>query len=128
MTSPRVLLAGLSVVALWASAFPAIGVATPDLGVIGLSFVRLSVAASVLLGAAPFLRVRRPAARDRALVVACAFFGMTAYQLLLNTGELSVPAGTSSIVAGAPSSPAALPPWRSGRNSASSGLSAVALP
>jgi len=103
MTSPRVFLAGLGVVVLWASAFPAIGVAAPDLGVVGLSLVRLCVAAVVLLVAAPFLRVRLPAARDLALIVACAFFGMTAYQLLLNTGELFVPAGTASmIVAAAP--------------------------
>jgi len=101
MTTPRVFLAGLGVVVLWASAFPAIGIAAPDLGVIGLSFVRLCVAAAVLLCAAPFLRVRWPAGRDLALVVACAFFGMTAYQLLLNTGELFVPAGTASIIVAA---------------------------
>lgn len=35
MTSTRVLTAGLGVVVLWASAFPAISVAAPDLGVIG---------------------------------------------------------------------------------------------
>ena len=35
-------IAGLGVVALWASAFPAIRIAAPDLGVIGLSFVRLA--------------------------------------------------------------------------------------
>jgi drug/metabolite transporter (DMT)-like permease len=96
-----VLLAGLGVVLLWASAFPAISVAAPGLGVIGLSFVRLVVAAIALLVAAPFLRVRMPARRDLLLIVACAFFGMTAYQLLLNTGELFVPAGTSSIIVAA---------------------------
>jgi drug/metabolite transporter (DMT)-like permease len=44
-----------------------------------------------------------PQRRDLVLIVVTAFVGMTAYQLLLNTGELTVPAGTSSIiVAGAP--------------------------
>jgi drug/metabolite transporter (DMT)-like permease len=92
------LLAGLAVVVLWASAFPAIRVASPVLGVIGLSFVRLVVAAIVLLALAPFVRMRLPAAKDLPLIVACGFFGMTAYQLLLNWGELDVPAGTASII------------------------------
>ena len=97
----RVLLAGLAVVVLWASAFPAIRVASPVLGVLGLSFVRLAVAAVVLLVLAPFLRVRIPARRDLPLILACGFFGMAAYQLLLNWGELTVPAGTSSIIVAA---------------------------
>jgi drug/metabolite transporter (DMT)-like permease len=101
MKSTRVLLAGLAVVALWASAFPAIRVASPELGVIGLSLIRLLVAAVALLILAPFLKVRLPAKHDLPLIIACAFFGMTAYQLLLNTGELFVPAGTSSIIVAA---------------------------
>jgi drug/metabolite transporter (DMT)-like permease len=101
MRSPRVLLAGLAVVVLWASAFPAIRVASPELGVNGLSFVRLAVAAVALLMIAPFLKVRLPARSDLPLIIACAFFGMTAYQLLLNTGELIVPAGTASIIVAA---------------------------
>ena len=92
------LLSGLAVVALWASAFPAIRVASPELGVIGLSFVRLVVAALALLALAPLMKVRLPQARDLPLIVVCAFFGMTAYQLLLNWGELYVPAGTASII------------------------------
>jgi len=101
MTSIRVLGAGLAVVLLWASAFPAIRVAAPELGVIGLSFVRLVVAAIALLVLAPVLKVRLPARRDIPLIVACAFFGMAAYQLLLNWGELDVPAGTASIIVAA---------------------------
>jgi drug/metabolite transporter (DMT)-like permease len=97
----RVVLAGLGVVVLWASAFPAIRVAAPHLGPIGLSFGRLLVATIALLALAPFMKVRLPAMRDIPLVVLCAFFGMTAYQLLLNFGELSVPAGTSSIIVAA---------------------------
>jgi drug/metabolite transporter (DMT)-like permease len=97
----RVLLAGLAVVVLWASAFPAIRVAAPVLGVMGLSLARLAVAAVALLILAPFLRVRLPARRDLPLILACAFFGMAAYQILLNWGELQVPAGTSSIIVAA---------------------------
>jgi len=96
MTSPRVLLAGFGVVVLWASAFPAIRVAAPELGVAGLSFVRLAIAAGALLLLAPALKVRVPARRDLPLILACAFLGMAAYQVLLNWGELYVPAGTHS--------------------------------
>jgi len=91
-------LAGTVVVVSWASAFPAIRVAAPELGVVGLSLVRLVVAALALLCLAPVLRVRWPARRDLALVLACGAFGMAAYQVLLNWGELHVPAGTASII------------------------------
>ena len=101
MKQSRVLLAGLAVVVLWASAFPAIRVASPALGIMGLSLVRLAVAAVALLVLAPFLHVRLPARRDVPLILACAFFGMAAYQILLNWGELHVPAGTSSIIVAA---------------------------
>ena len=101
MSKFKVLMAGLAVVVLWASAFPAIRVAAPDLGVIGLSVVRLAVASLALLAVAPLAHVRRPERRHLPLVVAAAFFGMTAYQLLLNAAELHVPAATASIVVAA---------------------------
>ena len=98
MTSTRPIVAGLGVVLLWASAFPAIRVAAPELGVMGLSIVRLGVAAIVLVLLAPMAKVRRPARADLPRIVACASLGMTAYQVLLNWGELHVPAGPASIV------------------------------
>jgi drug/metabolite transporter (DMT)-like permease len=93
--------AGLGVVALWASAFPAIRVAAPDLGVVGLSIVRLAIASIVLLVFATAHRARAPKKRDLGWIIACGFFGMTAYQLLLNQSELHVPAGTASIIVAA---------------------------
>jgi drug/metabolite transporter (DMT)-like permease len=100
---PAAWVAGLTVVVLWATAFPAIRVAVPGLGVVGLSATRLVVASVTLLGLAPLLKIRRPRRGDLPRMVACGFFGMAAYQLLLNWGELSVPAGTASmIVAAAP--------------------------
>jgi drug/metabolite transporter (DMT)-like permease len=98
MKSLKVLAAGLGVVVTWASAFPAIRVAAPDLGVIGLSCVRLATAALALLAIAPFAHVRAPDRRHALLLAAAAFCGMTAYQVLLNAGELHVPAGSASIV------------------------------
>lgn len=101
MRSGRAWMAGLAVVFLWASAFPAIRVAAPDLGAIGLSCVRLATAAIALLAVAPFARVRLPERRQLPMVMAAAFTGMTAYQLLLNWGELHVPAGAASIIVAA---------------------------
>lgn len=92
------LLAGLSVVVLWASAFPAIRVAAPLMGVIGLSFARLAIATVALVIIALIVKARLPGARDLGWIFACGFVGMTAYQLLLNWGELYVPAGTASII------------------------------
>lgn len=97
----RALLAGLVVVVVWASAFPAIRVASPALGVIGLSFARLAVATVALLTIAIVMKARMPRLRDLGWIVGCGFFGMTAYQLLLNWGELHVPAGTASIIVAA---------------------------
>lgn len=95
------LAAGLGVVLLWASAFPAIRVAAPELGPAGLSLVRLAVATTALIVAAAVTRVRLPRWRDLGWIAGCGFFGMTAYQLLLNWGEVSVPAGTASIIVAA---------------------------
>jgi drug/metabolite transporter (DMT)-like permease len=95
------LLAGLAVVVLWASAFPAIRVASPLMGVIGLSFARLAVATVALVVIALIAKARPPRTRDLGWIFACGFVGMTAYQLLLNWGELYVPAGTASIIVAA---------------------------
>jgi drug/metabolite transporter (DMT)-like permease len=97
-SNARTALAGATVLLLWASAFPAIRVAAPELGVVGLSLVRLVVAVAALLALAPAMGLRLPARRDLPLVFACGFFGMAAYQILLNWGELHVPAGTASII------------------------------
>jgi drug/metabolite transporter (DMT)-like permease len=97
-TPNRVLVAGIGVVVMWASAFPAIRVAVPAMGAIGLSFVRLAVAALALLAIAPLAHVRLPERRQLPSLLAAAFFGMTAYQVLLNEGEIHVPAGTASVV------------------------------
>jgi drug/metabolite transporter (DMT)-like permease len=95
---PSASLAAAGTVVLWASAFPAISVAVPQLGPVGLSVARLAVASVALAVAAPFMGVRRPRSRDLPLIAACGLAGMTGYQLLLNTGERVVPAGTASLL------------------------------
>ena len=90
----RALIAGPVVVMLWASAFPAIRVPAHAMGVIGLSFARLLVAALALLVLAVIAKTRLPRTRDLGSILVCGFFGMTAYQL---------PETSSSSSAGPPS-------------------------
>jgi drug/metabolite transporter (DMT)-like permease len=99
-TRPRSLrfLALATTVVLWASAFPAIRVGLAGLGAAGLSFLRLAVASTALALVAPLLGVRRPRRRDLPLIALCGATGMSAYQLLLNWGEVRVPAGTASLL------------------------------
>jgi drug/metabolite transporter (DMT)-like permease len=90
-------------VVLWAVAFPAIRVALESFGPVSLSVARLGAASIVLLLVAPVAGVRRPAREDLWPIVLCGATGMAAYQLLLNLGERSVPAGTASLlIASAP--------------------------
>ena len=98
MNRTRGLAAGIAVVILWASAFPAIRVAAPALGAVGLSLSRLVVASAALMVLACWTRPRLPRLRDLPLITAAGFTGMTAYQLLLNEAERTVPAGTASLV------------------------------
>ena len=97
-TPSRAVFALAVTVVLWASAFPAIRVGVEGLGVAGLSIVRLIVASAALALVAPFLGVRRPKPRDLRAIALCGAAGMSAYQLLLNWGELHVAAGTASIL------------------------------
>ncbi|MFD8214765.1 DMT family transporter [Streptomyces sp. NPDC059697] len=97
IASPR-FLALVGTVVLWASAFPAIRVGIDGLGVAALSFLRLLVAAVALLAVAPFAKVRLPRRGDLTLITLCGATGMTAYQVLLNWGEVHVEAGTASLL------------------------------
>src|SRR6201991_1504757 len=85
-------------VVLWASAFAAIRAALEGFSAVELSVLRLAVASLALAAVAPFLGLRRPAARDLPALVAAGFLGMSAYQLLLNAGERTVTAGTASLL------------------------------
>ncbi|RJL23063.1 DMT family transporter [Bailinhaonella thermotolerans] len=97
LVSPHVLaLAGT--VVLWASAFPAIRVGIDGLGVQALSFLRIAIAAVALLLVAPLAKVRLPRRRDLPMIALCGATGVTAYQVLLNWGEVEVAAGTASLL------------------------------
>ncbi len=99
VTSDRLTLTALTTtLLLWASAFVAIRIALPGFSVAGLSLGRLAVASLALAAAAPVLGVRAPARADLPRIIVCGLSGMTAYQLLLNAGERTVPAGTASLL------------------------------
>ncbi len=85
-------------VLLWGSAFPAIAVALRAFTPAQLSVLRLAVASAALGIAAPLLRLGRPAARDLWRIALAGLTGMTLYQLLLNGGQRTVPAGTASLL------------------------------
>jgi drug/metabolite transporter (DMT)-like permease len=95
--SPR-FLALVGTVVLWASAFPAIRVGVDGLGVAALSLLRLAVASVALTVVALFSGVRLPRLRDVPHIFLCGATGMTAYQVMLNWGEVHVPAGTASLL------------------------------
>ena len=98
MEPQRARLAAGATLLMWASAFPAITVAVHGLGPAGLSVARLVVASAVLGILAPFKGLRRPRRSDLPLIALCGLSGMTAYQLLLNTGERVVAPGTASLL------------------------------
>ena len=96
----RTVTAAALTVVLWASAFVAIRVALPDIGAPALSGSRLVLAVVALLVAAPVLRIGLPPRQSLVRVVGCGAAGMSAYQLLLNSGELTVQAGTAALLMG----------------------------
>jgi drug/metabolite transporter (DMT)-like permease len=85
-------------VLLWGSAFAAIRAALEHFSAGHLSVLRLLIATVVLSAIAVARGVRLPAARDVPAIAAVGFAGMTAYQVLLNSGERTVPAGTASLL------------------------------
>ncbi len=91
-------LALAATIVLWGGAFAAIRAALEHFGFAELGALRLLVAAVALgiVGAARGIGL--PARRDLPHIAAVAFAGMTAYQLLLNAGERTVPAGTASLL------------------------------
>src|SRR5919197_1302588 len=93
---PRLALA--TTVVLWACAFPAIRAALDGYSAAHLSVLRLLVAALALGAVAAARGVRLPARRDLPAIAGLGLTGMAAYQVLLNSGERTVPAGTASLI------------------------------
>jgi drug/metabolite transporter (DMT)-like permease len=91
-------LALAATIVLWGTAFAAIRAALEHYGAADLGALRLLIAAVVLGMVAAARGDRLPARRDVLPIAGVGFAGMTAYQLLLNSGERTVPAGTASLL------------------------------
>jgi drug/metabolite transporter (DMT)-like permease len=98
-----VLAAACLTVALWASAFPGIRAGLAAYGPAQVALLRYAVASLVLAGYALATRMPPPRPRDLPGIALMGLIGIAAYNLLLNTGEVSVPSAVASfIVAAAP--------------------------
>lgn len=94
--------AGTTVV-LWASAFAGIRAGLKGYSPESLALLRYIVASTVLAGYAAYRRMRLPSIRDVPMLAVMGLLGFTIYDVVLNAGEVNIPAGTASfIVASAP--------------------------
>ncbi len=94
----KAVIALATAVLMWASAFVAIRIAVRAYTPLQLSAMRIGIAAVLLGGVALVRGVRMPSARDLAVLVFLGLTGQALYQVLLNTGEQSVDAGTASLL------------------------------
>lgn len=85
-------------VALWSCSFPAIRAALIDFSPGQLAALRFLIASIVLGGYFVAVRPQLPVARDLPRIVLAGALGIAAYNWLLNTGELTVDAGTASFI------------------------------
>ncbi|WP_018539321.1 DMT family transporter [Streptomyces sp. MspMP-M5] len=83
---------------LWGSAFPAIRIALPDYTPTSIAVLRIAVALVLLVPCLVLGRIGRLRREDVVRMAAFGLTGMTAYQLLLYTGEQSVEGGTAALL------------------------------
>ncbi|MBT2384116.1 DMT family transporter [Streptomyces sp. ISL-11] len=83
---------------LWGSAFTAIQVALPDYSPAAIALLRIAITVLLLLPCLALGRIGRLRRGDALRMAAFGLTGMTAYQVLLCTGERSVDAGTAAML------------------------------
>lgn len=93
--------AALVTILFWASAFAGIRAGLDAFSPQHLTLYRFLVASLALGGYALAARLKPPSPPDLARVFGVSLLGITAYHLALNFGELSVPAGTASLIVAA---------------------------
>lgn len=97
--SPLVaLIAAVVSIVLWASAYPAIRVGLSAFSPGQLAALRFLVATAVFAVYLAILRPRLPRGKDLLRICVAGALGITAYNLLLNTGELAVSASVASFL------------------------------
>jgi len=91
--------AALTTIVLWASAFVGIRAAAVDLSPGSIALARLAIGTLALGGLLAARRAeRRPATRDLALIVGSGLTWFALYNVVLNTAERMVDAGTASML------------------------------
>lgn len=93
-----VILAIITTVSLWASAFVGIRISLGSYSPQGIALLRYLTASLVLLIYALVTRMPLPDLRDIPRLALMGFLGITIYNVALNAGEQSVPAGTASLI------------------------------
>ncbi|SRR5579883_1128020 len=83
---------------LWASTFPAIRIALVAYTPTEVALLRYIVASIVLSGYAVVKQMPMPRLQDFPLIALCGFTGFTLYNVMLNTGEMTVSAGVASFI------------------------------
>jgi drug/metabolite transporter (DMT)-like permease len=94
----RALFALAIVLLLWASAFTAIRVAVASYAPGHVALLRFLVASALVAAYAAITRQPLPERRDWPTIVLAGCMGFTVYNITLNYGEVSVPAGTASLL------------------------------
>ena len=82
----------------WGSAYPIVRVVMHDIGPVPLAALRYALAAILSVGWLVYERAPLPRARDIPRFLACGGIGISLYNVLFNTGEVSVSAGASSLL------------------------------
>jgi drug/metabolite transporter (DMT)-like permease len=96
--STQALLAALSTVLLWASAFPLIRIGLRAFEPVPLAALRFAIAALLMLAWLAWRSPRLPPAKDLLRLLLCALVGIAGYNMLLNTGQQTVTAGAASFI------------------------------
>lgn len=94
----RTAMALATTVVLWASSFAGIRAGLEAYSPEHVAVLRLLIASLVLGGYALATGIRLPARRDLPALVIAGFLGFTLYNLLLNRGQQTVPAGTAALL------------------------------
>jgi drug/metabolite transporter (DMT)-like permease len=95
---PRVWIAIVTALLLWASAFAGIRAGLTDYGPGEVALLRFGTASFVLLLYALATRMRMPDRRDLPTIALAGFLGITVYHVALNYGERTVAAGAAALI------------------------------
>lgn len=88
----------LVTIVIWASAYVGIRAGLEHFSPTHLSLYRFGVASMTLGAYAAAVRMRPPTMPDTARIMLLSLLGITGYHVALNYGEVSVPAGTASLI------------------------------